>query len=467
MNRFIMWGVLLALSSSNITGQEIRRISATQAVDIALRTAVELRNLQLDVSIQEMNNKEVVASVYPQISASGQATYYTNLPKIQFPTSDISVYQVLAKEGVSDRNGNPIDISKASFGVQPVSFVAPFNMQVGLSANQLLFQPDVFVAFQARQTVLDFAKQNVTVAEQKVKESVLKAYYAVLVAEAQRSVLFETRTRLNRLFTEMNEMYKSGFAEKLDIDKLQVTLNNTETAVNQLENGIRISTLLLKNTMGISQRDSLVLTDKLDIATLQADYLNATAAFDYNGRSEMTLLNTAKKLQELDKRRYELGYYPTVAAFYQLQRSGQRNEIFDVNGQGPWFWFTAGLVGLSVNQPIFDGFQKKYKIAQARLKIQKLDNSMEQLKGFIDLEQGVAVRSFQNAILNLEVQNRNVTLAKQVFETTNKKYMAGTGSSFELLQTDTELQRATGSYFQAMYDAAIARVSYLKSIGKL
>lgn len=467
MNRFILWGVLLSASVWSVRGQEIRRISASQAVDIALKTAVDLRNLRLDVNIQEMSNKEVVASVYPQISASGQATYYTNLPKIQFPTSDISVYQVLEKEGVSDRNGNPIDVSKATFGVQPVSFVAPFNMQVGLSANQLLFQPDVFVAFQARQSVLEFARQNVTVAELKVKESVQKAYYAVLVAESQRSVLLETRNRLNQLFADMNQMYKAGFVEKLDIDKLQVTLNNTETAVNQLENGIRISRLLLKNTMGISQKDSLVLTDKLDVATLQADYLTATTSFDYNNRPEFTLLNTAKKLQELDMKRYQLGYYPTVAAFYQLQRSGQRNQIFDVNGRGPWFWFTAGLIGLSVNQPIFDGFQKKYKIAQARLKIEKIDNSMEQLKGYIDLEQGIAVRSYQNAILNLDVQNRNVALAKQVFETTNKKYAAGTGSSFELLQTDTELQRANGSYFQALYDAAIARISYLKSIGKL
>ncbi|MCE2789702.1 MAG: TolC family protein [Saprospiraceae bacterium] len=467
MNRFFLWGVFLCASVSVGQSQEIRRLSSQQAVEVAIRTAVELRNLQLDVQIQEYNNKEILSSVYPQVSASGQATYYTNLPKIQFPTSDISVYKVLEKEGVLDRNGQPIDISQASFGVQPVSFVAPFNMQVGLGVNQLLFQPDVFIAVQARQSVLDFAKQNVAVAELKVKESVLKAYYAVLVAEAQKTVLFETRNRLQRLMKEMSMMYSTGFAEKLDIDKLQVTLNNTETALNQLNNGIQISIVLLKNTMGIPQQDSIVLTEKLDLTAIQADYLTISGQPDYQNRPEFTLLGTARKLQELDMKRYQLGYLPTVAAFYQLQRSGQRNESFDVNGSGPWFWFTAGLVGLSVNQPIFDGFQKKYKVSQAKLKLQKIDNSLEQLKGFIDLEQGIAVRSYQNAIMNLDVQTRNVSLAKQVFETTNKKYQAGTGSSFELLQTDTEYQRANGSYFQAMYDAAIARISYLKSIGKL
>lgn len=467
MNRFIIWIVGFMLLALHTEGQEVRTLTARQAVDIALSTAVELRNLNLDVDIQAFNNKEVLSSVYPQVSAAGQATYYTNLPKIQFPTSDISVYRVLEKEGVSDRNGQPIDISKASFGVQPVSFVAPFNMQVGLSVNQLLFQPDVFIAVQARQTVLDFAKQNVTVAEVKVKEAVLKAYYSVLVAELQKTVLVETRDRLQRLMKDMSAMYTAGFAEKLDIDKLQVTLNNTETALNQLNNGIQISKLVLKNAMGISQRDSVVLTEKLNLNDLKADLLTIDSAPAYQNRPEVTLLGTARSLQELDMKRYKLGYLPTVAGFYQLQRSGQRNETFDINGSGPWFWFTAGLIGLSVNQPIFDGFQKKYKIAQAKLKIQKIDNSLEQLKGFIDLEQGIAVRSFQNAMLNLDVQERNVALAKQVFETTNKKVKAGTGSSFELLQTDTELQRANGSYFQALYDATVARIGYMKSIGKL
>ena len=447
--------------------QKVYTVTSEQAADLAILHAQDLKNLELDLEIQKMMNKEVLSSVYPQISASGQATYYTNLPLIQFPTSDISVYQVLEKEGVRDGSGNPIDISKASFGVQPVSFFAPFNTQFGINAQQLIFQPDVFIAVTARQSVLDYAQNNVDVARYKAREQVMKSYYAVLIGKKQQEVLNASLQRLNTLYSEMQEMFKKGFVEKLEIDRIQVSLNNTRSALNQIDNGVVISEALLKSTMGLTQKDSLILIESLDEAKLQeAMLLNATS-FEYQNRPEIRLLETVKKLQDIELNRYRLSTLPTVSAFYQLQRSGQRNENFDINGRGPWFWYTAGLVGLSVNQPIFSGFQRKYRMSQAKLKIQKVENSYAQLVSAIDMEQDITRRSFANAMINIETQQRNVDLAASVFETTKKKYQAGLGSSFELVQTDADLQRANGGYYQALYEAHVARISYIKSIGKL
>ncbi len=457
--------VLFAFAS--IQAQKIYNVSVKEAVEIALKNVQELKNLQLDEQIQAAKNKEVIASALPQLSASGQGTYYTNVPKVQFPTSDISVYQVLEKEGVKDAAGQPIDVSKASFGSQAVSFIAPLNFQFGASLTQLLFQPDVFVAYQARAKVLEFAYVNTKVAEEKVKEAVQKAYYNVLIAQKQKSVIQETKLRLDKLSSDMNQMYKAGFVEKLDIDKLQVTINNTSTGINQLDNAIRISYALLKNAMGINQLDSLTLVEKLDIDQLQADLLIANQTFTYEQRSEIGLLNKARQLQELDIRRNELGKYPTIAAFYNFQRQGQRNSSFATQGASPWFWFNTGLVGISINQPIYDSGQRKYKIQQSKLSLQKVDNNIANVKGLIDMEQAITSTSLKNALLNLESQKGNVELAERVFNTTKKKYEAGLGSSFELLQTDTELQRAQGAYFQSLYDAYVARVSYLKSLGKL
>jgi outer membrane protein TolC len=467
MRQHILVFFIIQATFTGLHSQNIRQLSLQEAVKTALDNVVELKNMRLDEQIQEAKNKEIVGSALPQVSASAQTTYYTNLPKIAFPTSDISVYKVLASEGVKDGAGNTININKASFGVQEVSFVAPFNYQFGLSLQQLLFQPDVFVAVQARNTVMELTKQNTVVAEQRVKESVQKAYYSVLIANKQKIVLSETRQRLEKLNKEMTEMLKNGFAEKLDIDKLSVALNNATTAQNQLDNAIRISEAALKSAMGIPQSDSIVLTDQLELKNIQSEIMMAENPFNYSDRSEFALLEISRKLQDLDLKRYKMAYLPTVAAFYQLQRSGQRNSIYDINGSGPWFAFTTGLVGVSINQPIFDGFQRKYRIEQAKLSMQKVENSMVRVKEMIDLEQSIAKNSINNALLNLEIQQRNMDLAQSVYNTTRIKYQSGLGSSFELLQTDTELQRAIGNYFQALYEAYIQKVNYMKSIGKL
>jgi outer membrane protein len=58
-------------------------------------------------------------------------------------------------------------------------------------------------------------------------------------------------------------------------------------------------------------------------------------------------------------------------------------------------------------------------------------------------------------------------LAEKVFNTTKLKFQEGLGSSFEVLTADTEMQRAQANYFNALYNAIVARISYQNSLGKL
>ncbi|MFZ1559966.1 MAG: TolC family protein [Saprospiraceae bacterium] len=458
--------IFLLTVFSSLQAQEVYQLNITQAVEMGTKNSIELKNLSLDYNIQEQKNKEITSTIYPTIAATGGITYYTNVPQIQFPSSDQAIYNVLNKEGVKDQNGNVISTGNASFSVNNVSFIQPWNTQLGFSVNQLLFQADVFVGLQARKTVLQLSQDNINVAGDNLKEKIYKAYYAVLIVQKQLEVLISTKERLTSLLNDMNQMYLTGFAEKLDVDKLQVSLNNTEAGQNQLNNALKIGMSSLKNTLGISQKDTLVLTQNLDINALKVD-LMSTDDFNYEKRSEIALLNTALALQKLDFKRYKLSYLPSLAAFYQFQRSGQRNNDFAAFTGKPWFWYNTGLVGLQINVPIYSGNKRKALMNQAKYAGEKVENNILQLKQFIDLEQEVAKTTLNNAIINLDVQERNVKLAEEVFTKTKIKYENGLGSSFEVIQADTELQRAQGSYFQALYEGMIAKTSFAKAFSKL
>jgi outer membrane protein TolC len=137
------------------------------------------------------------------------------------------------------------------------------------------------------------------------------------------------------------------------------------------------------------------------------------------------------------------------------------------SGSKPWFWYNTNQVGLSVNIPIFDGLSKKFKIQQAKFILEKVENTLDFTKKGIDLEITVAKNTLTNAVLNMNVQEDNMKLAEQVYNSETKKYEIGTGSSFSILKADTDLQQAQSNYFKALYDAIIAKVSYLKALGKL
>jgi outer membrane protein TolC len=130
-------------------------------------------------------------------------------------------------------------------------------------------------------------------------------------------------------------------------------------------------------------------------------------------------------------------------------------------------WLKTSYVGLNISVPIFDGFQKRANIRQAQLRLQKLNNTYEQVKQGIDLEVLATKESFTSALLQLDMQERNRELAQKVYNTTKIKFEQGLGSSFEVLQADTEFQTAEANYFNALYNAIVAKISYQKAIGKL
>ena len=443
---------------------QVYEITAKDAVDIAFKNVVALKNAKLDYKKAEALNKEVTGMALPQVSGSLQGNHYLSLPQIQFPdATELAIYDVLKREGVKDASGNPIT-KDGEFALRNFSFFTPWNVSGGISVNQLLFEPQVFVGLQARQALLESSGLQIKVIEDSLKATVYKSYYAVLISQKQLLFIQETLNRLEKLASDQNQMFKNGFIERLDIDKTTVNLNNTRTMELQLQTGVKIGLAVLKMNLGLHQSDSLVLKDVLTPDYIKEGILEEN--FKYEDRNEIKLLNTAVKLQGYDLRRYKLSYYPTVAAFYNFQRNGQRQAAD--NGQSqPWFWYSTNLIGLNVSVPIFDGFQKKNKIRQSQFTLEKVQNTLDQARKGIDLEKTIAKNTLTSAILTMDSQEKNMELAQSVYNTVKKKYEQGVGSSFEILQADTDFQQAQSNYFKALYDAIVAKISYQKALGKL
>ena len=58
-------------------------------------------------------------------------------------------------------------------------------------------------------------------------------------------------------------------------------------------------------------------------------------------------------------------------------------------------------------------------------------------------------------------------LAEQVYNQAKKKYEIGTGSNIEITNAQSDLRIAQANYINALYNAIIAKVDYVKATGKL
>ena len=421
--------------------QTLHQFSLKQAVDYASKNNVQVKNALLNVQMQQQNNKIITAAALPSINASVGTTYYIDIPVSLIP-------------------GEVFGQPKGTY--IPVQFGTKYTTTASVQLQQLLFDGQVFVGLQARDATMLFQKKAVEVTEENIKANVQKIYYQLVVAKKQIELLDANIARLKKLQHDVNEIYKNGFAEKLDVDKLEVSLNNLQTEKQKVLNSISIGYVGLKTLMGMPIADSLVLTDTISETEIKNDILKDSV--NYDDRKEFQFLQITKKLNEYNIKRYQLSYLPTVSFNANYSKQAQRNKYtFFENGD----WFTTSYVGLKIEMPIFSGFSKDSRLRLARLDLQQTANNIDNLKITINAETEQSKLKFSSALETIDIQKRNMVLAEKVYDQTKKKYEAGTGSNTEITTAETELKSAQTNYIAALYDAIIAKVDYLKAIGKL
>jgi outer membrane protein TolC len=343
------WGlmILVAVCSTSVQAQqkqtpEVHAFSLQQALDYAKQNNTEVKNALLDIRIQQQTNREVTGMAYPQISASGSLVYNAKLPVSLVPAEFFG--------------GQPGTFEKLAFGVK-------WGATGGVSLNQILFDGQVFVGLQARETLIKFQEKKAEITEEAIRANVYKIYYQLVASKTQIELLDANIELLNKLQHDTRIMHENGFAEKLDLDKLSVQLANPQTekvsALNQVQNG----SLGLKVLLGMPVKDSLVLTDSLDDEQIKNGILELSD-FNYTQRKDYQYADLGVALGEYDVRRYKLAKLPTLSLNGYYNKNAQRNK-FDFLQKGDWFDISAFT--LQLNIPIFTGMAANARISKAKL----------------------------------------------------------------------------------------------------
>ena len=464
------WGlmILVAICSTSVQAQQtqspgVHAFSVQQAIDYAKQNNVQVKNALLDIQIQQQTNREVTGMAYPQIHGTIGTTYNPNVATQVIPNFiGPAAYQVLVNEGVKDGDGNPIKMP-SDFGFIAAQFGTKFSATAGVSLSQIVFDGQVFVGLQARETLIKFQEKKAEITEETIRANIYKIYYQLVVSKTQIALLDANIELLNKLQHDTRIMHENGFAEKLDLDKLSVQLANLQTekvsALNQVQNGY----LGLKVLMGMPVKDSLMLTDSLNDEQIKNGILELSE-FNYTQRRDYQYADLGVALGEFDVRRYKLSKLPTLNLNGYYNKSAQRNK-FDFLGDGSWFNVSA--VSLQLNIPIFTGMAANARIAKAKLALEQSLNQREALKINIDNEIESARNNFSTAVSTMDYQKKNMELAETVFQQTKKKFEIGTGSNTEITQAQTDMKAAQTNYINALYNAIIARVDYVKATGRL
>jgi outer membrane protein len=465
MNKLILIIVLVCCATAS-QAQQVTQMSIEDCVQYAIDNKTSIKSLRFDETLQRLKNSEIATIAKPQVSFSGSASGFVIVPKSR---SDASVFgsfsspaPYLKPEAIDQAILQQFQAAVNSQRYNELQFALPYNVSCTLSATQILFDPSLFVALEAREGLEELTRISTDRSLIQTRYDVTKAYYQVLIAQ-KRMALFDDNIALVNSFYDMtSKLYKEGFAEKIDADRLMVQRNNLMVEKNKVENLIALSYQLLKFQMGMPLTEGLMLTDTLDINNIRRDALNSD--LDFNNRIEIQQLRKAASLQQLDIKRYQQSRLPTVVAFGNAGLGSSTKSIGDLF---TYSYFPQMLVGVSVQVPVYDGGSRKLKVEQGQVSLKKLRNDMETVQQAISLEYSNSKTQLTNSLIALDNQQNNVELAQKVYNVAQKKYKEGLGSSIEVLQAQTALKDAQTNVLGATFDVINAYIDYQKALGDL
>lgn len=452
--------ILLIAQSTSTTNE----FTLQGAIDYAIKHNASYQNAEIDIKLAEYKNREIIGIGLPQINGSVDLKDYLKIPTSILPNFvSPSVAAVLMQNGVMPYNPSALD----SKNYDPIAaqFGTKYNLTAGVSISQLIFSSDYFVGLQAAKEFKLLSQKSLTRTKTETSVTVTKAYYSALINRERVKTLTANIERVKKMYDDVKALNDVGFVEKIDKDRLELAYNNLLIEKEKIERLIGLSETLLKFQMGYPLQDPITLSDEIKAEQFQDVELGTPLKVKYELRSEYSLLESQKKINELDLKRYRLAYLPTIVGYGAFNYQAQRSEFNFLDKHDNWY--PIAVVGATINIPIFSGGQKYYRTQQAKLNLQKTVNTIEYMKTVIDLETTAASISYKNAYVSMQTQTKNKELAKSIYDTAKKKYEAGVGSSLELINAETSLKEAETNYLNAVYDLIIAKTDLDKAQGNI
>jgi outer membrane protein TolC len=250
--------------------------------------------------------------------------------------------------------------------------------------------------------------------------------------------------------------------EKTDVDQLEVTANVLRNTINQVESNLDMAYRLLKIQIGIDETVPLSVSDSTEsyeALILQSNQLIAEQ-FILTNNVDYKLVETSKKLAELNVKNEKSTYLPVITGFYN--RTQKMNS--------PAFDFTPkDLFGVNLNLPIFASGQRKFLIDQKELEVEKRENTRLFVSSSLIMQANQLKSDVEIKAEKYKNQKLSKELTDEIYQRTLEKYRQGMVTSLDLANTQNQYLNNLTNYYQYMFDlqGAITKLEKLYNINQI
>ena len=428
--KFLFILLIINLITIDIKAQEPLKLTLDQALEIALSESSTIKIADMTVEKSGYAKKGSYASLYPNVNIS--SSYQRTLKK-----------QVM----VMDMGGQAMEIKVGRDN----------NISASASASMPLVNAPLWESLKLSALDVELAVEQARSSKVSMISQVKQAFYGVLLAKESLNVMTQVYENASKNYEKTLQRFNVGKASELEKLRAQVNMMGAEPNVSSAENAVLLATWQLKAVMGLD------LGSDIDVVGDLNDYANElltpyVSEDNISNNSTLLQLDIQDRMLESNLRMQKKQYLPTLAA--------NVNYNYSAMGDDKLSWFPSSTAALSLNLPVFDGFQKHYNIKQSKisrdmLSVQRQDTE-RQLR--------IAIRNYNDKIAlcvkNYTAANATVEIAQKSYEISQKMYEVGKATLVELNDAQLALEQAQLTQAQAIYNFMVAKASLDELIGK-
>ncbi|NOQ75588.1 MAG: hypothetical protein GQ574_26495 [Crocinitomix sp.] len=441
----LAFGLLAAFAVNNATAQDQTSFSLSEAEDYGVNNNEQVKNALLDIEAAKKKVWETTAIGLPQISAEGQ---FQQLLDIPVSVVDASLFNPMAAPG---------EVLEFRMGQE-------FSTSLSFNASQLIFDGSYIVGLQFSKF---FQKMSATAADntkQDVKAMVREAYYNVLVANENVTLMDSILLSTKSLWEKTAIYAESGVIPQEDADQVEIAYNRVRASKANAERQSSVALNLLKLQMGYDFDQPIEVT-----ATLQdvLDEMQGNSPLiedsGIKNNKNYVMMEQQGILDEYSLKNEKAAYLPSLGAFFTHSQNAFRSEFDFFQDKA---WYPTTVWGVSMKIPIVSSGQRIMRVQQAEIKIEQDDNNLKNLEKSLQFQELQLKTSFESAREMVELEKSSVALAKRIYQRAIVRNEIGVLSPLEVTQLQNQLLQAEGSYIGAVMEMLRIKVQLDKLYNK-
>ncbi len=404
------------------------QLSLEEAINYALENSHKAIDARKEVAKAMKQKWETTAQGLPQINADADYNYNIKQPVTLVPGEFMG--------------GEP-----GSF--MPLTFGTKQSASANITLTQMIFDGSYLVGLQAAKVFLDYTDNNAQKAAVEIETSITYSYASALLAQELTDIFEKNILHIEDNLQETKKIFENGMAEEESVEQLQITLLEMQTQLRSAKSNLSLAKQMLNLNIGIPINNELELTDSLDELTQEASQLGLLdREMELERTIDYQIAETLVKQRELEWKLERSKALPRLNAFINYGTSAY-SDSFDFF-KSEQSWYTASLVGVSLNLPIFSSGMRSAQTKKAQFALEQAENQLDEISQQLQINYNKQQNEYQVFLENLSAAKQNMELAERIEKKNSIKFQEGIGSSFDYRQAQIQLFSAQQQYFESM-----------------